>query len=83
MGTLEGFNLTPDSKAGNVSAINRQAIEKEERRKKAEEDRIIKMIKGGMTREAAEALIAQEEADVLREMIEKYPPSGGEQSRAA
>lgn len=83
MGILEGFHSIPDPKAGNVSAINRNAIEKEEKRKRAEEARIVSMIKSGMTREEAEAKIAGEEAEILRKMIEQYPPNSGDQSRAA
>lgn len=83
MGIFGKFNLPPDSKPEKVSLINRQALEKEEKRKREEEARITKMVKGGMTREQAEEKIAEEEAAVLREMIEKYPPSNGDQSRAA
>ena len=84
MGIFGNFNLPPDSKSEKISLINRQALEKEEKRKKAEEVRISEMIQEeGMTREDAEAKIAEEEAEILERMIKQYPPGSGDQEKAA
>ena len=89
MGIYGNFNLPSNGlKPEKVSAINRQALEKEEKRLKEEKiaraKKIKKLIDGGMLVDQAIELVDQQIAEVASTDFEKfkkmYPP---ENSRAA